>query len=473
MTRLASRSRRQFLKGTSWLALAGILPLPAVSAQGRVVVIGAGLAGLYAASLLEQQGIEVITLEARKRVGGRVLTLDDVPGNPEAGANVIGPNYGRVINMASRLGVVLEMPQRGEAGAFLIDGHSLTREAWPVSTLNSLPKRLKHVAPDRLRGALLRDNPLQSSVDWRDPKFTTVDVPAADYFRSEGLDERMLQLLDVNNSYGNTLEDTSLLSLYRVSASIGRAISMRMPLKQVKGGNSRLPEAMAASLRSPVVLGDLVRNIHQSASGVRLECSSGETYDADYVICALPATAVRKIEMAPVMPHPQQQAFRDVVYHKVTQAHMIAKEPYWEKSGDSASLWTNGMLGRVFTRRIPDHSGRCNITVWINGDGCDLFDVMGEAEAAQSILDEYERIVPASKGLVSVRRVIRWAIDPFNEGAWPAWRPGEISRLPDLLQQPHQRIFFAGEHLGISNSGMEGAMESGERAALDVLRRLV
>lgn len=127
-------SRRRFLKDASLMMISGLVPLTALGSGNRVIVIGAGLAGLYAATLLEQQGIEVIVLEARQRVGGRLFTLDEVPGHPEGGGNTIGPDYGRIIHQARRLGLELETPPRGAASGLLIYGARITREDWPGSS---------------------------------------------------------------------------------------------------------------------------------------------------------------------------------------------------------------------------------------------------------------------------------------------------------------------------------------------------
>jgi monoamine oxidase len=72
-----------------------------------------------------------------------------------------------------------------------------------------------------------------------------------------------------------------------------------------------------------------------------------------------------------------------------------------------------------------------------------------------------------------VGRVVRWAAEPFSEGAWAVWRPGDITAgLPARLAERHGRVSFAGEHTAVAYSGMEGAMESADRAVLETLRRL-
>jgi monoamine oxidase len=465
-------TRRQFVATLGSLALAGMLPRGLKASGRKVIVVGAGLSGLQSALLLEQLGHEVVVLEARQRVGGRVLTLDDIPGHPEGGANTIGPNYGRIIAAAQRFGVALAPQGRGDAPGLMIDGQVVDREAWSDSPLNTLPESLRSITPDRLSGALLRDNPLSASSSWIQPVGIEVDISAEEFFASKGLDARALQWLDVNNSYGNRLADTSLDMLYRVGASVGRAIEMRQPAFDAALGNMRIPEAMAAGLSTPVLHGEKVLGVQQTGDEIVARCESGNEFRGDALICALPATAVRKIRFEPLLNTEQNQAFQEVEYHKVTQAHLLAESPYWQSAGEPASWWTNGSLGRMFSSGKPNDAGSYNITVWINGDACDRFDAMEHDEAGAAILKEFQRQVPSSKGQVSLGALVRWAVDPLNEGVWAVWHPGQVSSLRKLLAVPHDRVFFAGEHTAVSNSGMEGAMESADRVVLEALRRL-
>jgi monoamine oxidase len=264
--------------------------------------------------------------------------------------------------------------------------------------------------------------------------------------------------------------------LYRVGAIAGRAMNMAMtmrePVFQATLGNSRIPEAMAAALSAKVQHGEQVVSVKQSANEVVATGANGREYRGDALICALPATAVRKIRFEPLMAAEQAQAFEQVKYLKVTQAHLLAESPYWQKAGQPASWWTNGPLGRILAATKPNTEGSYNMNVWINGDDCDRFDTMEEEEAGHAIMHELESQFPAAKGQVKMGELVRWAADPFNEGAWAIWKPGQIATLPALLRQSLDRVFFAGEHTSYVNSGMEGAMESADRAVLEAMRRL-
>jgi monoamine oxidase len=92
--------------------------------------------------------------------------------------------------------------------------------------------------------------------------------------------------------------------------------------------------------------------------------------------------------------------------------------------------------------------------------------------AAKEILDFLARVRPSTKGALQPVKAISWQRDPFAGAIYSAWKPGQVTRYAEHIAKPHGGIHFAGEHTAMLNRGMEGAMESGERAALEVLERL-
>jgi monoamine oxidase len=356
----------------------------------------------------------------------------------------------------------------------VLGGVRVDRASWTESPLNTLPEALRSTTPDRLGSSLLRENPLQGSSDWRSAAMAVRDQPATDFYRAQGLDDQALAWIDANNSYGNRLQETSMLSLFRVGNSIGRAMAMRQPVYEAGAGNQRIPEAMAKALRSPPRYGERVTQVRRLADGsYRVRCTGDVQHEAAAVICTLPLPALRTVRFEPGLPANQAEAVNTVAYHQVTQAHFVAREPYWAASGDPAGWWTDGPLGRVFARKSgEDGEDLYNITCWINGASCDRYDTLAPDGARQLVLNDFHELVPAAKGRVELSAMVSWANEPLSGGSWAIWRPGEISRFADVLAQPLGRIFFAGEHTAYSNSGMEGAAESGERAALEAMRAL-
>jgi monoamine oxidase len=87
----------------------------------------------------------------------------------------------------------------------------------------------------------------------------------------------------------------------------------------------------------------------------------------------------------------------------------------------------------------------------------------------QRVITEYERLRPAAKGLLEPAGIKSWQTDPFAGGDWAIWAPGQVTESLPALIKPAGRLHFCGEHTATTNRGMEGAMESGERAAQEVL----
>ena len=435
----------------------------------KIVVIGAGLAGLNAALILERQGYEVEVVEARARVGGRLWTLDHVPGKPEGGGNVIGSHYGRVIHRAHELKVPLRTPPRALPNDYQIGGQRILRSDWATSDANPLPDDWRKIHPERLLAKLNDDNPLLKTRAWHHADLMARDQPAEVALRDLGFPESAIGLINANNSYGNDLSDTSLMGLYRILGEFARMSGSALAVTEVAHGNMRLPEAMAGQLSGSVSLNERALRIEQTSSGVRTTLSSGRILDADAAIVAVPLPALDQISLD--LPPNRQALLKSVTYHKVVQLHCVVDEPFWEAAGWSGSWWTDGPLGRIFTRSIPG-STRHNMTIWINGNDCDRLNALDTDACTDVISSALWDLVPAAKEVTSVGQLVRWSTDPFAGGTWALWKPGQAGRAHDAIQAPDGRLFFAGEHTAEAYRGMEAAMESGERAALQVMRLL-
>ena len=463
-------TRRSLLQGSLAGIAAGLSGGCAKHLSGRkVVVVGAGLSGLNAALILERWGFEVQVVEARERVGGRIWTLDALPGSPEGGGNVMGANYGRVLKAAHDLQVPLRSPPRTLPSDYFVDGQRIPRDDWASAEANPLPNAWRNIPPSRLMGKLNASNPLLQTRAWHDPTLMASDTSALSGLSALGFPDAAIRLIGANNSYGNNLDETSLMSLYRVMGEFGRLSGPALAVKEATKGNMRLPEAMARQLARPIEMGSPVTAVHQSSSVTRVTLASGETVDADAVIMTLPLPALRRIDMD--LPASQTTLLEAVDYHKVVQLHCIVEAPFWKSAGWGGSWWTDNLLGRIFTRPIPGTS-RFNMTVWINGDDCDALNAMDEATCIDRISRALWDLMPDAREVTSVGQLVRWSNDPFAGGVWALWRPGQAATAHAALRAPAGRVFFAGEHTAEAYRGMEGAMESGERAALEVMRLL-
>lgn len=133
-----------------------------------------------------------------------------------------------------------------------------------------------------------------------------------------------------------------------------------------------------------------------------------------------------------------------------------------------ASTWTVGPLGRVFRHSMTD--GGYYLWNFRSGISARGYERLTDAEAGARALSEFIAVRPSVEGRVAPMAISSWDRNPWTLGHLPVRAPGQIKRFGDVLGKPHGRLHFAGDHTAVLMTGMEGAMESGERAALEVLQ---
>lgn len=475
--------RRSFTLGMAGAGLASLLPLKALAATPAskakpldVLVLGAGVSGLQAAWMLEEQGLKVAVLEGRQRVGGRVMTLLDEPGYPEMGFNSMGEGYGRGIDAAQRAGLTLEdVGSRYRAGKpplLWMDGKPLTREEWARHPGNPFPDSLKSVLPGELVNRLIAErNPLKDWNAWIDPASAPLDVPLHDFLRAQGLSDPAIRLAnDVSPYYGTSSWDVSALMLEFNDGFVKAQIEAGPKSFAVKGGNLHLPMGMAKLLKGDVILGKEIVAIETTDSGATVYCRDGSSFSAGRVICSLPFSTLRHVKIMPGLSGVQAEAVSQIAYQPLSIAFLTATAPFWEEDGLSAAMWTDGLAGTV----IPQHFGSTpeevtGLLVQARGSLANYWDRLGRDRALAMIVSQIEAMRPAAKGKLAARSYFSWSQETFNAGDWAYFGPGQVSRLVPDMAKPAGRLHFCGEHTATGARGLEGALESAERAALEVL----
>lgn len=437
-----------------------------------VIVLGAGLSGLHAARLLEQAGLETTVLEASSRIGGRMMTLDDLPGRPEAGGSQVGRTYARIRSTAQELGLSFEDQAGSGFGEVLhVNGTTLPSEDWITSPANALPEPLRALPPHRLFfGLTARRQPLDDVYAWREPASVEHDVDAEAFLRQLGADDEAIRLMNVSLN-GGRLDTYSMLNLWRTLAVFAAERGLGGS-QHIVGGSQRLPEAMAASLSRPVRLDSRVVGITDTGEMVTVTLADGSTRSARFLVSALGFSVLRHLDIEAPLAEPQREAINGLPYTPITQLHLECETPFWESDGLAPDMWTDGPLERIFAGYGPDGAPNGMLTCWLDGLGSLHADTMSVRQLEALARAELRRMRPASEGRVRLRRVVRWnANNPVSGGAYMHWAPGQIHRWAEVMVRPAGRVHFAGEHASHLHTGMEGAMEAGERAALEILDR--
>lgn len=456
-------------------------------AQGNdlhdVIVVGAGLAGLHAAHLLNSMGLSVAVVEASDRVGGRLRTGRVGDYSAELGGSEVGPLYGRVRDTCRRLGVELTNEGIRPTPFMLhVNGQSVLPEDWETASANRTTGDERRIAPYLLQNRLFFDwMPFENPSDWLEPEFFDHDVSAAAFMRSKDVSEEAIRLATIDLN-GPSLSEMSAMTIFRDLSRL-KMEGFRdpdqpqygvnnNPREHIVGGADVLPHAMAASLDGMVRLNAPVGAIEQSNASVDVRLVSGERLRARFVVVAAPFSALRNVRFEPGLPEAQFNAISGAKYSATTQFHFKITRPFWNDDGLPPSIWSDTYFERAFVlSNVGGEHGA--MVVWLNGDGATLVNAMPIERQQAFIIEQLNAARPATSGALEPFFAYSWERNPFVGGNKHIFAAGQVRSFARDMGLPHGRVHFCGEHLRRIEPGMESAMETAEIAAIEVLDRVL
>ncbi len=468
-------SRRHSIMLAGAAGLAATRPARAAAAKLDVLVLGAGFAGLYGASLLEQSGMKVQVLEGSSRIGGRAWTAYDIPGHPELGCAQIGAMYARVRATAAKYNIKLGQPPAGTASethqlpmTISVNQQPVIRVPWAESPENPLQGAERKLLPNLIYPSYVaKAMPLKSIYDWYDPKFASYDhLSLHQLMTQHGASPEAIKLADYD-VYSNNTDDWSALDALRKNFYYGWEGAHGM-FDTAVDGSSAITNAMAAHLATPVLLNKFATTISQDKNGVTVECEDGTTYQASFLLCAIPFSVLRGIKLDTPLPAPQSRAIHQMDYSKIVSIWVKAKRPYWKEDGLPVNFWSNGPEERMFA--TPSRvQAEPNLSFYLRGEHALKVSAMTPEAAFAYVSDRMAAVRPSTRGALELLHVQSWPGYKFNRGGYAYFKPGQINDFGQTMAAPAGRIHFAGEHTAKLSTGMEGACESGERAAIEIL----
>ncbi len=395
----------------------------------RVVVIGAGFAGLAAADALRADGAEVTVLEARDRVGGRVWSVPFGDGAiVERGAEFILPGYESMEALARRFGIPM-----------VLKGTPYGRRV-PVGD-EAVPKADLEDAFTRI-------------ADSRTPDAAS----AADVIAALGLDPPVEALIRtrVAISNGHPVDDLEASVLDEGASTFGDFDNHTL-----EGGNMRLADALAAELGDAVHLSSPVRKVRWSEGEVSVATERDEI-EAEAVVVAIPTAPLAEIEFDPPLEGATADALRAVTYGQNSKLFLRLRSPAPPSAIMSVAghFWTYTQLGADGEPSpfVVGYTGTSSAIEALGGS-----DDVERWVAALLALRQDLDLEPEGALLSS------WDDDPWVRGSYSARTISSPLRDDDLAR-PIGPLFFAGEHTAGEWHGlMEGALRSGRRAAEQVI----
>jgi monoamine oxidase len=416
------------------------------------LVVGAGLSGLMAAYTLRRAGWEVTVLDARNRIGGRVFShrFAEAPGLVcELGAEWIGLSHERMQALCHDFGLKLKehrfdywLMQNGRVRAPGAWGFSPEAEA----AFEGL-RRTFETLDDAAAAEMDR-------VDW----WTLLQQIGF------SPDDLLLRDLMDSTDFGESIRH---VSAYAAAAEYFESSPDNEMDFKVVGGNSRLVNALADRVgREAIRLGRPVTAIQQRDG--RVEVTAGEeTFTADACVCTVPARMLPEIAFDPPLPEVQLQAARELQYARIVKNQVLFAERFWRSDPFSIVADTTSHYTFHSTNGQPGEAGiLCSYAV---GEKADVLAAQDDARRQALIAAELIPLEPRAPGLARGIASYAWQRDPWTQGAYALYRPGQWFTVRPMLARPHGKVVFAGEHLADWQGFMEGAVVTGEDAAAMLL----
>ncbi|HUA07257.1 MAG TPA: FAD-dependent oxidoreductase [Solirubrobacteraceae bacterium] len=432
-----------------------------------VAVVGAGLAGLSAARDLRRAGADVMLLEARDRVGGRVeaATLPD-GSTVQAGGEVFGPGHTAYGELVEELGLAVEASYVGDPGEIswgLVDGVYVGDEMPWMSEPERRDEERVERAFVELAATVDPDDP------WSHPDAVALDaLSLADWLRARGAlpaVHRRHQLASLSLACDSP-ERTSLLAELRKHAALGGEGFYdleRWESLRVAEGSAAVALALAAELGPDAIrLGSVVRSISMRPGRVDVTVADGEVVKAEAVVCALPAGPLRGVEIAGVSDARLRslRSQRNALAAKVVAAY---KESFWQDAGQNGLAECEWLFGSTW----PQGPGA--LSMLVPPERLSAFLATPEAVRSSTVVDGLVALYGEEARFPMAMLERAWGVDPFTLGYISSWAPGDLTRVGPLHGTHEPPFYVAGSDHWVAGY-MEGAVRTGRDAARAALR---
>lgn len=453
--------------------------LPKADKPKRVIVVGAGMAGLVAAYELLRAGHDPVLLEGRQRVGGRILTLRDPFSHGligEAGAMRIPQAHALTMAYVEKFAIkTLPFTPSNPQGYCFIDGKKMR-----LADVQKNPDELGFELHPHERGksvSALWDAaiaPLQQKISdqgeaaWDEIAREYDEYSLREFFDAQKWSEGAIELYGLLAGYESRM-NSSFVDILR--AEIGHAFK---GVVRLEGGMDALPNAFLPSLRERIRFGAKMVAMDQSPNDVTIHYKTHagrQAISGDYAIITTPFSVLRHIEAIKPFWRGKQRAIRELNYDASVKIFLQCRRRFWEtEDGISGGASVTDLAIR--SMYYPDHGRE-------TGRGVLLASYTWAEDAERwASLDPRDRITEALEDVAQIHPQVNeefevgaskvWHEDEFAGGAFALFEPGQQTHLYADIIKPEGRFHFAGEHASLTHRWIQGAVESGLRAANEI-----
>lgn len=469
--------RRTFLKATGSVMAAAPLVRTVAAVQTprreRVLVVGAGLAGLAAAFELDRAGYGVTVLEARSRPGGRVRTYRDPFADglyAEMGAEYVDATDEYDHRYCKEFGLKVMT-------AKLYDGIFVRGKRIAMKALKDGSVKLPYegAQPGQLFGqesqftkrlvASIRD------IDNPEAEILKLDnLSVVDLLLQEGAPEDILSLY----TYLNATESTARpheMSAYGMVMSHARSSGFNEDVDEgrILGGNDQLPKAFARALSDNIQYNRPVRKVSHDEAGVEVWFEEGDSLEvmrADRLVLALPFKVLRDVEIVPRFSTEKMKVIHSLSYGQVMKVAMQFGRRFWDEPGSIGQrVFTDTKLRRIYHMSIDQPGPRGILMSFTSGADAEMLGLLPREERLRAALRETSRVWPEAPKFLESAAVKYWNEDPWVRGSYSFLGVGQKD-FRAVARKIEGRVHFAGEHT--ATASMNGAIASGVRVANEI-----
>jgi monoamine oxidase len=485
----ADPGRRQFIGNVAKAALAAAL-LPVMGCQtfgkkSRIAIVGGGMAGLRCAYILKKAGVSSTVFEADQRTGGRIFSVQNAFGDntwTEFGGEFLDSSHKDMFDLVEEFGLkTLDTYQdTAERDIFFFENRKISEQ----EVLEAFKQMLPALESDRQACGETMDTERALALD---------RMPMQDYLNNLPGPDWMKELLSVayKAEYGLDCEEQSTLNfldMIGLDTEDGFLIFGDSDERyKVIGGNQQLTEKLAGQLGDQVKKQHELIRLEQAGAVYTLTFANGHAEEADYVVLAIPFTALRKIEMkVDDLSAEKEACIRELGYGQNNKVMLGTKQRIWRTgSHPHAGFVFHPVLQNTWdnTQMQNGNEGVGGFTVFMGGTpSIQLAAAAAEAnlkhavpdEVLQPILKEIDGVFPGfTQNWTGIHKAALWSNHPYIGASYGCYKVGQWQKLAGLEIEPIGNIFFAGEHCSNDHFGyMNGAAETGRLAADSILQKL-